>query len=253
MPTEPTEPTEPTLRHLFDAPQPDHQIDVAAIVRRSRARRAPKVWATAGASVFAVGGILLGGIQFAGGVEPSLEIDAGSAADESTLASPEGAMSDAGDGVKRWAASEMNLCGASVVEPAQSDSGLVFSVDFADASVGSDIVNGTVTMTNTGTQSWFGYTAAEPTITLAQNGIVVWHSNGPMIELAREVNLAPGKSLEYTASFVPVICAPEDEGEFRTDLPAAPVGEYQVSAAIDLMGEFDAQLITGPPRTVTLR
>ena len=249
----PTEPTEPTLRHLFDAPQPDHQIDVAAIVRRSRARRTPKVLATAGLSVLAVGGILLGGIQLAGGVGPSIQTEAGSAADESTLAAPEGAINDDAGDAKRSAASAMNQCGAAVIEPAPSETGLVFSVDFADAAVGADLVNGIVTMTNTGPRAWFGYTAAEPTITLAQNGIVVWHSNGPMIELAREVDLAPGESLEYTASLVPVVCAPEDEGEFRDSLPAAPAGEYQVSAAIDLMGEFDAQLITGPARTVTLR
>ena len=249
----PTEPTEPTLRHLFDAPQPDHQIDVAAIVRRSRARRAPKVLATAGLSVLAVGGILLGGIQLAGGVAPAMQAEAGSAADESLLAAPEGTISDDGGDLKRWAASAMNQCGAAVIEAAPSETGLVLSVDFADAAVATDVVNGIVTMTNTGPRAWFGYTAAEPTITLAQNGIVVWHSNGAMIELAREVDLAPGESLEYTASFVPVVCGPEDEGDFRTNLPAAPAGEYHVSAAIDLMGEFDAQLITGPARTVTLR
>ena len=184
-----------------------------------------------------------------------MQTEAGSAADESTLAAPEGAMSDGSDGAKRWAASAMNQCGSPVVEVAPSETGLVFSVDFPDAAAGSDIVNGTVTMTNTGTQAWLGYTAAEPTITLAQNGVVIWHSNGPMIELAREVDLAQGESLEFLASFVPVVCGSDDEtlDGFRTDLPAAPAGEYQVSAAIDLMGEFDAQLITGPARTVTLR
>jgi hypothetical protein len=100
-----------------------------------------------------------------------------------------------------------------------------------------------------------GYTAASPAITLAQNGVVIWHSNGPMIEMAREVTLAPGESLDYAAAFSPVICGVEDDlGEsFRDGLPEAPAGDYQVSAAIDLMGDFNADLITGPSQTITLR
>ena len=49
------------------------------------------------------------------------------------------------------------------------------------------------------------------------------------------------------------IAVEDDTAEaFRSDLPAAPAGQYQVSAAIDLMGEFDADLVTGPAQTVTL-
>ncbi len=84
--------------------------------------------------------------------------------------------------------------------------------------------------------------------------MVVWHSNGVAIELAREVSLAPGESIEYAASFSPVVCGVEDdETGFRSDLPAASPGVYEVSAAIDVMGEFDALLVTGPAQTITLR
>src|SRR5437773_1709862 len=55
--------TEPNLRHLFDAPQPPSGIDVAAVVRRSRARRAPKMLGALGVSTLAIGGLLFGGIQ----------------------------------------------------------------------------------------------------------------------------------------------------------------------------------------------
>ena len=59
--------TEPNLRHLFDAPQPASAIDVASVVRRSRARRVPKVLGVAGVSVLAIGGLVFGGVQVLGG------------------------------------------------------------------------------------------------------------------------------------------------------------------------------------------
>jgi hypothetical protein len=245
--------TEPTIRHLFTAPQPTSAIDVAAIVRRSRARRLPKVLGATGVSVLAIGGLVFGGVQvFGGGTAASNT--AGATTESFPL---EGAAADqlySQEEIKRAPAEKLNLCTGTVAEPVASLSGLVLAVHFADAPVGSDSVTGTVTMTNTGPATVEGYTAASPAITLAKDGVVVWHSNGPSIELAREVNLAPGQSLEYIANFSPVVCGVEDDSaeSFRLTLPDAPVGVYQVSAAIDLLGEFDADLITGPAQTITL-
>lgn len=245
-------PTDPTLRHLFSAPQPPSTIDVAAVVRRSRARRLPKVLGATGIGVLAIAGIVVGGLQLGGA--PSPESDAAGSAPTTLELESDGAQSLM-DSTKRAPAEKLNLCGGPVSEVDSSATGLVLSVSFADAPASAASVEGTVTMTNTGVDAVTGYTAASPAITLARDGLVIWHSNGPMIDLAREVSLAPGESMDYTASFTPVVCGVEDDEaeSFRDDLPAAPVGEYQVSAAIDVMGEFDALLVSGPAQTITLR
>lgn len=244
--------TEPNLRHLFDAPQPTNAIDVASVVRRSRARRTPKVLGVTGVSVLAIGGLVFGGVQVLGA--PAASNIAGSApAADSPMMSEAG---DAGlaDGTKRTAAEYLNLCEAPVAEVAPSATGLMLSVNFPSAPAGSTIVEGTVTMTNTGSSTLIGYTAAAPVITLAHEGVVVWHSNGPTTQEARQVALAPGASIDYEASFSPVVCLAEDDSResFRSDLPAAAAGQYQVSAAIEFMGDFDAELVSGPASTVSL-
>ena len=208
-----------------------------------------------GVSVLAVGGIVLGSLQLGGGVSPASDT-AGSAPETSGLDASSGQLySDSvNDEIKRAPADRLNLCTGTLAEVAPSVSGLVLSVSFPDAAAGSDSVTGTVTMTNAGTATVTGYTAASPAITLSQDSVVLWHSNGPMIELARDVALAPGESIEYSAAFSPVVCDIEDDTteSFRSGLPAAPRGQYQVSAAIDLMGDFEADLVTGPAQTITL-
>lgn len=247
-------PTEPTLRHLFDAPQPPSAIDVKSIARRSRARRLPKMLGAAGVGALAIGGVIFGGLQLGGGMAATSNAD-GAASTVESPAMDAGSSELYSDSIKRAPAEKLNLCEGTVAEPMANVSGLVLAVSFADADAGASTVSGTVTMTNAGSETITGYTAASPAITLAQNGTVIWHSNGPVIEMAREVALAPGESMEYAASFTPVVCSVEDDlGEsFRAELPSAPAGVYQVSAAIDLMGDFNADLITGPAQTLTLR
>ena len=244
-------PTDPAFRHLFNAPPPSGAIDVAAVVRRSRARRLPKVLGVSGVSVLAIGGIVLGGMQLGGGVSPAS--DAGGQPSTETFELP--ADSSTLESIKRAPAEKLNLCTGAVAEIDSSATGLALDVAFADATTGSATVEGTVTLTNIGVDAVTGFTAAAPAITLARDGVVVWHSNGPTIELARSVELAPGESMQYAVSFTPVVCEVEDDmaGSFRADLPAAAAGQYEVSAAIDVMGDFDALLVTSPSEPVTLR
>ena len=230
MPTEPN-----NLRHLFSAPQPPSAIDVAAVVRRSRARRLPKVLGITGVGVLAIAGIAVGGLQLGGGVSPASDA-AGMSAESAPM---DGGAADQtfSDTIKRAPAEKLNLCTGAVAQ-LDSASPLMLTVSFADATAGAASVEGTVTMTNTGTDAVAGYTAASPAITLA-----------------REVSLAPGESMEYAASFTPVVCGVDDDlaESFRADLPAAAPGEYQVSAAIDVLGDYNALLVTGPAQTITLR
>jgi hypothetical protein len=158
-------------------------------------------------------------------------------------------------------ADRINLCGGPLAEVAPNPDGLVLSTAFPESSAtGTGAIDGTVTLTNTGTQTVKGTTAASPAITVSQDGVVLWHSNGPMIMLAVVVDLAPGQSMNYRASFTPVRCGVGDDlaDGFPDNLPALPAGGYQVSAAIDLSregvnGSAINELVTGPVQTVTLR
>jgi hypothetical protein len=208
----------------------------------------------------AIGGVALAGVRGLGPVAPTSILSNESADTRSTTESG-AADSGAGlvdpaqeGGVKRAPADRINLCGGALAEVAPSATGLVLTPVFPDAQAGATSVEGTVTLTNTGSESVTGYSSASPAITLAQNGVVLWHSNGPVIQLATEVVLAPGESLEYAASFTPVVCGVEDDlaESFATDLPAVPPGEYQVSAAADVVVDGAAELVTGPQQTVRI-
>lgn len=249
-------PAESNITNLFrsaDAPTPS--IDVQSVIRRSRRRRLPKQVAAGSVFSLAILGVGFVGVNGVGAVSGTsdqaavLESAGGAAEDESAFSGP------VEDGAKLAPAEKLNLCGGEVAEVAPSSTGLELTVDFPDAAVGAETVEGTVTLTNNGTGRTVGYTAPLPVITLSQNGIVVWHSNGPMIMSVTDVDLAPGESMEYEAFFTPVVCSVEDDlGQgFRDNLPAAPAGEYQVSAAIDLVGDAPTELITGPADTITLK
>ncbi len=245
-------PADPHLHALFDSAPTPAPIDVRSVVRRSRARRVPKVLGITGVSVLAVGGIVLGSIQ---GLTTSSEVTA-----ESAPMMDGGAASDAqssqvfDEELKRAPAETLNTCGGSPAEVAPSATGLVLSVDFADASATSELIEGTVTMTNTGAQTLTGTTAIRPILTLAQNDVVLWHNDGVMEQPFNPITLAPGESYAYHAYFRPLVCSTEDELAFgyTGTLAAAAPGDYQVSAAIDFTGDFDAELVTGPAQTITL-
>ena len=229
-------------------------IDTEAVIRRSRARRRPAQFAIGGALVLALGGFGVVGLQALGNNAPQTTAASRESADESEISTLGDDNLDSGY-IERAPADKINLCTGTVAEVAPSSSGLELTVDFPDAATGSSSVEGTVTLTNNGTEPVVGYTAAGPAITVAQNGIVLWHSNGAMIAMAVDVNLAPGESLEYATSFQPVICGVEDDmaESFGEKLPPLPSGTYEVSAAIDLIGESATELVTGPASTVTLK
>lgn len=241
-------------------------IDPAAVIRSSKRRRLPKLLAVGGALSIAVAGFGVAGISGFQSLTPGdgFASSAGSSS-ESTPESAPGAAAeeDSGatdTGIGSAPAEKINLCGGEVADVAPSPTGLVLTTDFpSPVPAGAEQVDGTVTLTNTGTETIVGTTAASPAVTISQGGVVLWHSNGPMIMLAVMVDLAPGESMEYSASFTPVRCGVEDDAaeSFRPDLPPLGAGVYQVSAAIDLIPEgaeagAPAELITGPTADITL-
>ena len=228
-------------------------IDTAAVIRRSKRRRLPAQLATGAAAVLVIGGLGFAGFQGLGQNAPEAETAAISA--EESARDLSGGGQETYSLADRGPAAQVNLCASPLAEIAPAPSGLELTVDFPNAKAGDEFVEGTVVLTNAGTDPVKGYSAASPTITLSQDGIVKWHSNGAMIAIAIEVELEPGESMEYAASFTPVECGVDDEGDagFREKLPALPAGDYQVSALLDVSGADDTELVAGPPATVTLR
>jgi len=249
--------TDPNIRDLFraDSVPAGRPIDTGAVIRRSKRRRLPAQVGVGGVFTLAIGGLGLVGVQ---GLAPALTASsqsAESAADSGAPDSGAGLLAPAqNESLKRAPAERINLCGGPLAEVAPSATGLVLTPSFPAAAAGAASVEGTVTLTNTGSESVAGYTSATPAITLSQNGVVLWHSNGPTIQMVSDVVLAPGESIQYPASFTPVVCSVDDDlaESFGADLPAAPAGDYQVSAAADVVIDGTAELVTGPQQTVRI-
>jgi hypothetical protein len=251
----------PGLRHLFgDAPQPT--IDLAAVTRRSRARRLPKVLGIGVAGALTIGGFSVIGVQYglgAPGTVTALSLqdtgESGAMPGAPVKDELAGGLQSGYDNTKRSAASQLNWCGFAVVEQAPNNSGLTLRVAFSTASADTRVINGTVTLTNDGSETVTGYTANQPTITVAQSGIVRWHSANEPTGPDVSVFLKPGESMTYPASFTAVRCGIDDDlsGAISDDLPLLSAGTYQVSAAIDVMGDADAELVMSAPLAVTLK
>ena len=246
------------LKRMFDSVQLSEgsSIDAKQVIRRSRARRLPKQLAAGASGALVLVGVTVLGVQSVQWATPN-------AADAPTLQeSDAGSAEDSDDmfAIKMAPADRLNLCGAPVAEFEPSFVGLVLDVVFpATAPATSERVDGMVIMTNTTTETVTGSTLVDPAITLSQDGITVWHTNGATDLVATRVELAPGASMQFPASFEPVRCEPEDDAleAFRPDLPPVGAGSYEVSAALDFSSDqvtatTEAFLVTGPPMPVTL-
>ncbi len=254
-------PTEDELRDaLASAPVPraGSGLDARDIVRRSRRRRLPGQIGAGVVSAAAVLTLVVGGVN---GFWLSSTAGGGGTASDQSMQEDAPATEPApesGTTLGPAPADRVNLCSGSLADVGDAPSGLELTTEFPDAPAGEGWVEGTVTMTNTGDERVVGTTAATPVITLSQDGMVLWHSNGPTILSLVEVDLEPGESLEYATSFQPVRCDVEDDetGAFREGLPALPPGVYDVSALIDLtrtdIPGAPPELVGGPIGQVTL-
>lgn len=246
------------LKRMFDSVRlsEGNGIDAKQVIRRSRARRLPKQLAAGATGALVLVGVTVLGVQ-------SMQVATPNSADTLMLQEDDAGSAEDGDDMfatKIAPADRLNLCGAPVAESVPSAVGLVLDVVFpATAPAASDRIDGLVIMTNTTTATVTGSTLVDPAITLSQDGITVWHTNGPTDLVATRVDLAPGASMQFAASFEPVRCEPEDDAleAFRPDLPPAGAGNYEVSAAVDFSSDqmtetTEAFLVTGPPMPITL-
>lgn len=258
-------PTESELRNALRA-APDaaatgaDPIDAASVIRRARAHRRPKQVLLGSATLLAVVGIGYAGVT----AIPWPQTVTMSASDSAAL--PEAAFGDSTAGGThptpptdgRVSAALSNQCGMPLIEPGVSESGLVLTTDFPERGPANGLpVEGEVTLTNTGSTRVTGTTGAQPTIVISRDGVTVWHSNGAMRSIGIPIDLAPGESMDYPATFTPVECTEGDEStlSFPSDLPPLSTGVYQVSALIDITtgasGE-SSELVGGPTQDVAL-
>jgi len=245
-------PTESELRDLLSRPQLNSTIDVDAIIKRSRARRFSQQLASGAIGTLAILGISVVGVQTLRLPDQSTIT---ATEQESALAAPEDAL--AGDGIQRAPAERLNLCEGTVADVVASRFGLQLDVEFPGAvPAGTEVITGIVRLTNTSNERVTGSTGAAPAVTVSENGIVLWHSNGPTVLSIVVVDLAPGESIEYQATVVPVRCTVDDDlaESFPADLPPLAPGVYELSAAIDFRptvadgntaADGSADLVTG--------
>jgi hypothetical protein len=236
-------PTEEDLRAMFDRERHAESkvgtgLDARLVIRRSRVRRLPKQLAAGGGGVLVLAGVTVLGLQ-------SLNLPPQQAADaplsqESSQSGPSREADDSALSGMRAPALQLNLCGQPVADVEPNGFGLVVEVVFpATASASAERIDGNVIVTNQSTEPVTGTALTDPAITLAQDGITVWHTNGPTDSIGTRVDLAPGASMKFPASFEPVRCAPGDDAleAFRPDLPSVGAGTYQVSAALDFLSD----------------
>jgi hypothetical protein len=256
-------PSEQDLRDMFAANDgPRSSIDPDRVIARSRGRRRPLQIAAGAVSTLAVVGIVAVAVQTSQFTSPATMSSDG-ASDSGSTAEQAPSAETFESTLKRAPADRLNLCTGILTEVAPSFYGLQLDVAFpAQAPAGTDPVSGTVRLTNTSSTRVTGSTGATPAITLSQDGVVLWHSNGPTIMSLAIVDLEPGASMEYQASFTPVRCEVEDdlESSFRDGLPAVPAGEYDLSAAIDFTADAsmvqpdipEIDLVSGPLSQISL-
>ncbi|WP_210481746.1 hypothetical protein [Naasia sp. SYSU D00948] len=235
-------------------------LDVPRVVAKSRRRRRTQRLVTAGvgaAVVAASGATVLAVATLPSGSGQVVTVPTDSAAGN-PAAGGDPAGGDASSGISLAPVEKVNGCGGPLSELAPVESGLVATPRFPESAPATGAeVQGVVVLTNTGTERAVGWTQARPAVTVSENGITVWHSNGPMIQVAVEIDLDPGESMELPASLSPVRCDTVDEESesFREDLPPLAPGTYGVSAIVPFYPEDSSapQYAGGPLTSITLQ
>ncbi|MET1042842.1 MAG: hypothetical protein ABWX59_01825 [Microbacteriaceae bacterium] len=239
-----------SLQRTATTPLPS--IDPDAVIRRSRNRRTPKLVAAGGVLSLAVLGIGVASVTGLQNLGSPASTTAGSAPESATDSG--GAEEDAATGLVP--AGRLNQCAGTLAAPT-NDADVTLTAQFpAEAAIAAGSITGQVTLTNTGSERLVGSSAAVAPVTLSQDGLVLWHTNGPMILSLAIIDLAPGESFSWQASLEPVRCTDEAtlEQTAPDDLPPVPPGLYQVSAALDLsLDDGTVRQISGPPSNLTLR
>lgn len=243
--------TDDDLRSRFAAASAPAPLDAAAIIAGARRRRRPRVIAAGTVGALATVGVLVLGIQVALPPDPGTvtSMESAPAAD-----APAGGASDTAL-TERASAASMNLCGAPVVEALPNTLGLALEPVFPASAAAGATVEGVVRLTNTGTERFTGSAAPTPAVAVAEDGLVVWHTNGPAILSLVFIDLGPGESMEFGATATAVRCGPEDDAApaFREDLPPLAPGDYTISVLMDITPDGQpVELVASDPVALTV-
>ena len=227
--------TESDLRDLLRGPDPEGRgdIDLDAVLRRTRRRRRPRVIAAQALGSVAIVGVVgtaifVGGPWADRGVMMTAE-DAGAGAESADEESATAPFAD-GDAL-RWSP---DLCGAPVTDPVGSE-GVTLEMSIVTIFEPGDRIPVTVTLRNDGPDPIVGTSASSPYVSFVRDGVVVWHSFATQDASARIVDLEPGESMTYEAFFDRVVCGTEDDlvmEDPEDPLPRAPSGDYELRAVI---------------------
>lgn len=222
-------------------------LDTGTIIRRSRRRRRAGTLAVVAASTLAIAGIGVVAIEGLGSPLPSTMTASDGMEESSTFGAENLDSPDtAGSGIAP--AERLNPCGGETAEVAPNSAGLALSPAFPDtAPADGGEQQGTVALRNTGADRIRGTIVAPPAITIARDGVTVWHSPAPSAPQVMGIDLAPGESTNLDASYRPARCD-ERAGASGVGATPLPPGTYTVSAAIvfEPADGSAAQLVTGP-------
>lgn len=226
------------LRSTADAATP-RGIDLDVVLRESRARRRARRTAVAGgagalAAVLAVGGLVVGmrqGFGPASGGGPAAVESAESGDAPSAAERPEAAT-----GFRLMAPDDVNRCGETVAAPTDASTArLALSVTTPAGPVAPGAsLSITVTLTNAGDTHLEGEVLGMPSLTIADDGVVVWRPDAVAAEPAPvAISLAPGASTTLVGALEAETCGLEDAAAPSAP-PASPLpaGAYELGAIV---------------------
>jgi hypothetical protein len=247
--------TESDLRDLLRGPEPEGRgdIDLDAVLSRTRRRRRPRVIAAQALGSVAIVGVLgtaviVGGPLADRGVMMSAE-DTGVGADGAGEA-----IAESGDApyVDQDALKWMpDACGAPVTE-AVSSPGVTLEMSLVTIFEPEQRIPVTVTLRNDGPDPLVGVTSPWPHVSLARDGLVVWHTYSTQEAIGRVVDLAPGESMTFETYFDGVICRTEDDlmmDDPQNGMPDAPPGRYELRAVVVVATDAGETLVAVSPPT----
>jgi hypothetical protein len=242
--------TESDLRDLLRGPDPEGrgEIDLDAVLSRTRRRRRPRVIAAQALGSVALVGVLGTAIFVsdplgARDVMMSAEEDSGAGADE--IAGESATLEDGA--ATKW---QPDACGAPLTEVGSS-AGVTLEMELVTTFEPGQRAPVTVTLRNDGTERLVGTTASAPHVTLARDGVVVWHSYATQDASARLVDLEPGEQMAYETYIERAICGSEEDllmDDPETDLPLAPAGEYEMRSVVVITADDGTTLLAVSPR-----
>lgn len=231
------------LKRAADGAAP-RAIDLDAVLTASRARRRSGRTAVVGAgsaaaTLLAVGGLVMG-LQGTGLLSTTAGSDSDSDSDSASIAeSPMQAREESADGFASDASlappEKVNPCGAPVAKATDAAAGsLSVAVEpIAVVSTGR-VGSARVTVTNPGPATVAGEVRIAPAMTIADDGVTVWHSNGAVSPATIPVALTPGESIQLEGLVEAVSCtAAEETAEaFPPGLAPLTPGAYGVTAVV---------------------